>query len=684
MSIAGQTPRIFQGRYKSALTYLGALSTAGIAALGTQPEGTLVYNTTLSQFEVYNASGIPAGVPTFARTITVALFGGDVITITEGLAKAAALVPPPSATDPATVLVYPGVYTETITLLSFVSLIGVGGPSSVNIAAPATTDTIVTGAVAASMEGLTVSGASGAGGTGISHTAAGLPLTILNCAVLDCETGYTFSGAGVSVDGSLMAAQRFPGQTLVTALEVLSGAVFKGSDLNIEGTGASRITTALSVDGAGSILTASTVSISFADEGVLADDGGVANISTVEIQSAVTGIHASSTGSPRIQGAGVTIASSSSLDVLQDTLAGSILLTASNFLSSLTSIPAGSASILAHVSLDTDNEAFQVFGEFHVGAFTEGWGSFLGEGASYTTTMNVFRNTSGEAGAYTDVTASASSPSGSTFSAFPGVGTANTMFVGSSTPFSGIFSNTIVAMVLGAGTVVWEFWNGAAWTAFNVMAADAQAPLAQYANTPLERINTENVRFGPMTGWVTKTLTSDPFGAGAKFWVRAIVTTAAITTSPTIEQIKLQPNSTQINVDGSLEFFGDARVERPLILHRLLLVRLSGGLIDDEDLLYSTNVGMLAENNKFEDGSLNSSGSQSAIPPGLDTSSPLTLVLSWAGDATTGAAAVEWEVNFTQTKEGTVLDGTASDTLSTNIASLASFTANATILQSMS
>ncbi len=724
MTNSGQTPRIFQGRYRSALSYLGALTTAQITAIAAQPEGTLVYDTDLEDFLIYNAAGVPVlppavptgpaggdlsgtypdpsviavtdleagtagevlladglggftvGPPTpdFARTITVALSGGDFTTISAGLTAAAALAPPPSAGAPATVLVYPGTYVETITLLAFVSLVGVGGPSSVNIVAPLTTATIVTGAASSSLRGVTLSGASGAGGIGLSHTVAGLPLVLFNCAVLDCETGYSFSGAGVAVSGSFITALRFPGQVLVTALEVLAGAAFKASNINIEGTGASRITTALSVDGVGSVMTVAIGLITFADDGVLADTSGTANVNTTEIRSAVNGVHAGSTGTPTIQGADITIVSSSTLDVLQDTVAGTLLLTSSNFLSTLTSIPAGSASILTHVSLDTDNEAFTIFGDLHVGAPFEGWTSALGEGSAYVNTMNVFRNTSGETGAYTDVTASAASPSGSAFSAFPGVTAGNVMFIGGSVTFSGIFSNTIVAMALGAGAVVWEFWDGASWTAFNVMASDAQAPLAQYANTPLERINTESVRFGPMAGWTTKTLTSDPFGAGSKFWVRARIS-AAITTSPTMEQIKLQPNSSQINDDGALEFFGDARVERPLAFHRIFFTDLVGQLAPDEDLLFTTNIQVVTVDNRFSDGAVDGVGTESFIPLGLDTSSPLRFDVLWAGDTATGAAAVELEVNFASIKVGDILDGSASDSLLTAIIAQGAFTA---------
>lgn len=63
-------------------------------------------------------------------------------TIQAALTAAAALGTPPSAANPVTILVYPGVYDESITAAAYVSLVGVGSAGSIVIA-PTTTPAIL-------------------------------------------------------------------------------------------------------------------------------------------------------------------------------------------------------------------------------------------------------------------------------------------------------------------------------------------------------------------------------------------------------------------------------------------------------------------------------------------------------------------------------------------------------------
>jgi hypothetical protein len=93
---------------------------------------------------------VPAGIGAAAtvqpaRTIRVAQTGGDATSVAAGIALAAALIPVPSTADPATVLVYPGVYNEPpFTMLAGTSLVGIGSDKSAHIIATVPTSPLMT------------------------------------------------------------------------------------------------------------------------------------------------------------------------------------------------------------------------------------------------------------------------------------------------------------------------------------------------------------------------------------------------------------------------------------------------------------------------------------------------------------------------------------------------------------
>lgn len=276
-------------------------------------------------------------------------------------------------------------------------------------------------------------------------------------------------------------------------------------------------------------------------------------------------------------------------------------------------------------------------------------------GPASTVGMSVLSNTNEEAGTWADYTVAASSDDASTFG-FPGVLAGNTLYFGGDEPFTALETLVDTVVTLGSGVLAWEYWNGSAWVAVSVMAADSLAPYGQYADAVFGRAAaTETVRFGSFSGWATKSLNSV-----TKYWVRARIT-SVITTSPAIDQVLLHPDHSEVNADGMIERFGVARTHGELSWFRAGEDLVYGATPTDENLTLSTNIVLDTSRNEFANGAIDSRGGPLTIPAGLDTSLPVVLEIFWYPlGASTGN--VELEVDYLPLKAGAVLDGSLADT----------------------
>lgn len=295
-------------------------------------------------------------------------------------------------------------------------------------------------------------------------------------------------------------------------------------------------------------------------------------------------------------------------------------------------------------------------GELAVGHSRKGTESSFGEGDSHVIGLAAQRNTNGEIGIWTDISVAMASSASSMAAGFDGVGVGNALFVGGDLQFPGLKINTAAAIAIGSGIIRLRYWNGASWVAVNHMAADGESPFAQYANTMLERIAFEQVRFGAMPGWTTKVENGK-----TKYYVMLDIITA-ITTVPTLEQIKLHTNHFEANREGTTEWFGSARPPATLAFYRTLLEDEVGSSPADQNILWSTNITMAAQSNSFANSAVDSRDGEIIIPEGLDTSCPLVLKILWAQSTGAVSADIEWEVRAVSVPGvGTVLDGSASD-----------------------
>ena len=315
-----------------------------------------------------------------------------------------------------------------------------------------------------------------------------------------------------------------------------------------------------------------------------------------------------------------------------------------------------STTIVVFMDDTVGDEGLNIWGELHVGSPWAPRESVFGGGDSHTVGMHVFTNTNGTAGDWADVTAAAKSGLDSTVTAFPGVAAENCMYVGGDLEFPGVkLSDISTAMTLGAGAVILEYWNGAAWVEVQHMAADADPDYGAHGNTIFERgaSTNEQIRFGAMPTWTALELNSE-----TKFWVRLRITTG-ITTSPVFQQCKVHTDRFEANPDGFTEWFGAARPPLSYPFNIANMIPVTGITAASEDLNYSATIVLAARNNRFTNNLVDGTGGKVTILEGTDTSYPL----SFAFDLVPLSTGGDYEMNFIYTVLSPTdpLDGTSAE-----------------------
>lgn len=294
------------------------------------------------------------------------------------------------------------------------------------------------------------------------------------------------------------------------------------------------------------------------------------------------------------------------------------------------------------------DEGINCSGEFHVGSPGNGKEAVFGEGDSHVNGLVVFSTEDDIT--FVDYTEEASSGSGSTYPAFGGfltVGAAD--YIGSDDMICGIKLKTASLVTPGTGSVIREYWNGSAWVTFTAMATDADSPYEQRADDMGTVIGSEQVRFGSCDDQVLKTINGIE-----KYWIRFRIT-SALTSSGTVEQIKLHTNRFEINADGFSEYFGNGIYEKDLPMHWHLTDQLVGFSPVNENITFANGLTLAYTDNEFTANAIDGRGGYLIIPIGIDTSKGITLEFLWT-PLTNTAGNVVYQIDTYQTKVGEVLD----------------------------
>lgn len=300
--------------------------------------------------------------------------------------------------------------------------------------------------------------------------------------------------------------------------------------------------------------------------------------------------------------------------------------------------------------------AFNVYKELAVGSPQQGYEFIAGEGDSYTVSAlyyefngSVFSNVKDDL---------INKGDGNTW-AFPGLTAGNALYLSNqfSKTFPGFKAALTTSATLSTGDIVFEYWDGSAWTEFNHMITEAGDTYLPFANDKFEVGTTDyQIRFDPriIDDWAL----SDPVGLGSThYWCRLRISNTIIT-SPVFDQIKIHTNRFEANADGFNEFFGTAREVRKFPINYGNLAA-AGSSPANVDIFLSDTLFAGRNENDFQDGVTDRSGLAQTLPFDLDTSSPLKVHVTFMTESDT-TGDIEFSVKWnTLSVGGDIYDATA-------------------------
>lgn len=567
------------------------------------------------------------------------------------------------------VFVGPGSYTEdSIDMKAYVDIRAEGGPFSTIVTASSAGINVFNNEDGSNtLAGLTITGATSGRAYLLSGTA--IQGIIKDCVIYNCQVG-------VEADNGILTALNLasaPSGSMTSFLKSSGTGFINGSGFMI-GPFCS-ITNGIHSTGSDATIAIANINClsSLVASAFLAENDSTMNVQSINCSGATNGLYCKDSGTElrarmfcarsctntiRMNGGLMNILAGCLNDpITYDLLIEDVdskLRFQGEFDKSKASFPNGwSNDIVSAFDDEEDDEGNVSWGNFAVGRADKGDTSYFGQGADYVRNISVITTDSTatsttDGGNLTDVSDDAESASGSTFS-FQGTAANHTILIGSNNSNGsdvikhwGILINqTTAAVEASAKSFAFEYWNGSAWTEFNVMAVQPENSY-RYANEVFIRgSQKEAIRYGLTednfgSDWAKKTIDSKNL-----YWIRIRIATG-LTTAPVFEQLKLSPSGSSFSTDGTLVHSGRARYRIPISASGNVFGE--GGL-NNINYTVGTGAGAQTWSHQIKNATANNSGDflcyQFSIPRGLDTGLPLYVIGSFLADGTGSAAGID-------------------------------------------
>lgn len=240
---------------------------------------------------------------------------------------------------------------------------------------------------------------------------------------------------------------------------------------------------------------------------------------------------------------------------------------------------------------------------------------------------------------------------------------------------------TTSSLIETNNVITWEYWNGSIWTALPLMSTLGDAPytvngLNTFAfNDTITNPNNKSYqyRFGRIeSSWATTTINGT-----LAYWIRARVINAAnIVQIPVAVQFKISTDHTEINRNGFIEYFGDARPvqDTQVYLSALNPTGASGEFSPDSQTITAANTGSISitstlPNSRWRN-TRNTAISFVYVPHKLlDSSLNLKLKFDFNNGITAGPANIALKVDYAfLSKNNNIILGTTASTLTPDVA----------------
>lgn len=566
----------------------------------------------------------------------------DITTIKDGIAAAALLLP-----DKVIVEVSPGIYSEDNPLVipEGVSVISRGGRIQTRINALNPGSNIIELSLRCEFNGFVLAGTTQYALTFDGSVGVGLGSCIVDCSVFGCTNGFLVEGS--------------PGELIIfnTLYRTISGVPMTDGIL-VQSSGSVRLfdsgaigfddvlTNAFRCTGTGSSLIFRGGSTDTVTNAFVVENDAALETDSVLVQNSTNGYVIQGTGSPLLVAFNVIIKNSSSSDLNITATTAIVNINGGILRKDLINNPNNIKIFAYFFSATPGDEHLQVLGEFHVGTETQPAESVFGEGDSYTNDMAIF-NDDGSGTNFMDISSSVADPL-TNILLFQGTGVGNVLYIGGNIIFQGIKTLTETAWGVGDSDLITiEYFDGT-WTSLDIMVTKATPPFDTRTTKIFETTDDEQIRFGPVTGWITTTVNGT-----SKYWFRITITGGVVSAIPNNRQIKLGPSRVEINQFGFREYFGKSRVVDSLKWDASLFQPANNSPANG-DVYISDQLNVGRKDNLFEVGVVDRSGFNTFLPPNVDTSYGIKFTWAWVSNATGGD--VEWEIRwgYTNDQGGTV------------------------------